>query len=388
MKQAIKKSIKEAYNIDDKKTIMTLVIDGNSVMKRAMVNTSIDTKGKECGMVLQSLITIREVIGIRDFDHCYFMMDGDGSGQLRAYLYEDYKANRDKHYFTMPATEYDRKLDEYMRRCIAYHNRVNAKKEKVRSETEDESFLRQRDILAEILETLSIRTFMYQDVEGDDLIAYYVKNKEPNEKIIIVSGDRDLTQLISDDVMVYILDKKTYVHKNNEIKELGMPSENIVLKKMICGDSSDNIKGIKGVGETTLQKLFPDILTRPMTLDEIISQANQINEQRAKEKKKPLLACTNIVERNTDGIQGKDIYEINNRLIDLSDPLLTDEAKNDLDEKLGAPLDTDGRDFRTLYQIIRSNNLYTLYKDDNFSKFFAPFSRLMDNEKKFFEESE
>ena len=387
MKQVIKKKIKDTYDIDVKEPTYTLIVDGNSLMKRELVRESLNADGVDYGMVIQSLKVIGDVLSQRNFSHCYFFMDGDGSGILRAYEYKDYKANRGKMYFCEGDTEYDRKLNEYAMRAMAKRNKDNAKRKKVRGETEDESFIRQRTLLEEMLETLCVRTMRFEGVEGDDLVAYYVNNKDDNEYVYIISGDRDLTQLIRKDVAIYIVDKKKYVSKKNDITELGIPCENVILKKILCGDESDNIKGIKGLGETTLLKYFPEIKERPMAIEEIIDKARKINEDRTKEKKKPLAVCTNIVERITEGRQGKDIYEVNKRIIDLSEPFLTDEAKKKLDENIGAPLDFEGRDYKTLYKLIKDNKIYYLSKENIFSSIFSPYLRLYENEKKFSEEN-
>lgn len=381
MKQVIRKAIKEAHGIENEKpNIFTLLLDGNSIMKRALVNKKLNGNGEEYGMVLQSLITIKQVITQRDFNHCYFLCDGDGSGQLRAYIYPEYKANRDKNYKTAPQSDYDKAINDYCKKVIAYHN--NKKVEVKRGETDDEAFQRQRSILIDILENLFVRTAIFDDVEGDDLIAYYIKNRQPNEKIIIVSGDRDLTQLISDDVMVYVLDMKEFIHKGNHTKKMGYPPENVLIKKMLCGDTSDNIKGIKGIGEKTFFDLFPSARERQITLDEVLTTAKEINEQRALKKQKPLKSCTNILNSVTDGSQGERIYEINKKIIDLSEPLMTDEAKEGMDAYIGAPLDPSDREFKNVYEIIVGNGMTELLDESKFGNFFSTFGKLIDNEKK------
>lgn len=381
MKQVIRKAIKEANNINDEKPIFTLLLDGNSIMKRAMVNKKLNADGKEYGMVLQTLLTIKQVITQRDFNHCYFCYDGYNSGQLRAYDYPEYKANRDKNYRTEAKSAYDKAIDDYCKKVIAYHK---GKRPQVkRSETEEEEFDRQRDIIVDILENLCVRTVGFEDVEGDDLIAYYIQHKAPNEKIIIVSGDRDLTQLISDDVMVYVLDMKQYVHKGNHTKIFGYPSENVLIKKIICGDTSDNIKGVKGVGEKTFFELFPEAKKRAITLDDVFATARKINEERAVSKKKPLKSCENILNSVTDGSQGERIYEINKKIIDLSQPLMTKESVEGMESYIDAPLDMDGRDYKAIYEIIIENGMTELLDEQKFGNFFADFNKIIDNERKY-----
>ena len=158
-----------------------------------------------------------------------------------------------------------------------------------------------------LLENLYIRQFIYDDVEGDDIIAYYVQHKKPNERVVIVSGDRDLTQLINDEVCQYIPTMKKFISPKNSVEELGMTHENTLVKKIICGDASDNIKGIKGMGEQTLVKLFPEMIDKKTSIEAVIERSKELLEERKAQKKKPLKSLENIVNGVTDGIQGKKI---------------------------------------------------------------------------------
>lgn len=389
MKQVIKKKIKDAHNISSEPLIYTLLIDGNAMLKRALVDKRIGTNNKEYGAIFQSLIAMGNILSKRDFNFCYMFWDAQQSGQLRFEMYPEYKANRDKHYDMPNVSEYDKKINDFVKKVLAYSKQKQNKIEKRRDETEEETFNNQRDLLFQICENLFIRSYMAEKyVEGDDLIAYYVKNKKPNEKIVIITGDRDLTQLISDDVAIYLSDIKKIISSENDIKELGYTHKNVVIKKMLCGDVSDNIKGIKSMGEKTFFKHFPKAIKEQITLDEIITTAKQINEERTKNKQKPLQVLENVVNKITEGSQGTDIYEINKKIIDLSEPLLTKEAKNDVDELMYAPLDPDGRDVKNIYQIVKDNGMMDILKEETFSKLFAPFYKLIDNEKKYYKKSE
>jgi 5'-3' exonuclease len=305
---------------------------------------------------------------------------------LRYNIYEDYKANRDKHYeLASGMSDYDKGIYDYMKKVYKYHN-AN-KKEVKRAETDDELFQRQRAILQDILENLYVRQFIYDDVEGDDLIAYYVQHKKPNERVVIVSGDRDLTQLINDEVCQYIPSLKKFVSPKNSVEELGMTHENTLLKKILCGDDSDNIKGIKGIGELTLLKLFPEMKVEKTSLEAIIERSKVLLEERKAEKKKPLKSLENIVNGITDGIQGKDIYEINRKIIDLSEPLLTDEAKEGLDNEMHAPLSDEDRDIKNIYDIIYKNGMTDLLDEKVFGSLFGMYERIIKMEKEFSKKS-
>lgn len=387
MKQVIRKKIKETYNIKDEPSIYTLLIDGNSLLKRSLVDKRIGTNNKEYGAIFQALLAIGNVLSKRDFNFCYMFWDADMSGQLRFEMYPEYKANRDKHYDESRISDYDKKMNDYVKKVLAYSKAKKTKQEVKRGETEDEAFNNQRELLFQICENMFVRSYMADKyVEGDDLIAYYVKHKKPNEKIIIISGDRDITQLISEDVAIYVSDLKKFISINNDIKELGYTHENVVIKKMLCGDASDNIKGIKGMGETTFFKHFPSAVKEKITLDEVLSTAKKINEERANNKQKPLKVLENVINKITEGSQGTEIYEINRKIIDLSEPLITKEAQEDLDEMMYAPLDPEGRDVKNVYKIIKDNGMTDLLNEYTFSSIFAPFSKLIDNEKKYYKE--
>lgn len=385
MRQVIKKTRKVANNVSDEKLIYTLLIDGNSLLKSSLVNKEMNAKGEEYGAIWNMLRRIGELLLKKDFNYCITAWDGQQSGILRYNEYKPYKSNRDKHYeMFSEETEYDRKIAAYCKKVIDYHNDKRGAVK--RSETDDENFQRQRGIIQEILDNLFVRQFMFDEVEGDDVIAFYCKHKKSNERIVIVSEDRDLTQLINDEVCIWIPSKHKFITPKNDIEELGYTHENVVLKKIICGDASDNIYGIKGVGEKGLLKQFPEIISQKCTLNEILQRARDIQSDRLQHKKKPLKSLENMLNCVTDGEQGKDIYEINEKIIDLKNPLLTEEAIKSLTEELYAPIDPDDRDLNNVYQIINDNGITKLQDENIFGNVFGPFERICKMEKKYFKE--
>ena len=385
MKQVIKKVIKEANNINDTPLIYTLLVDGNNLMKIASVDKRMNGKGEEYGIVFQFLWQLHKLLQVKDYNFVYVMLDGEKSGQLRYNFYQDYKANRDKNYeLSGSKSEYDKQIDAYVKKVLDYSRNKQKTQETVRGETEEESFERQKLILKQILEELFVRVCEYDEVEGDDLIAYYVKHKKDNERVVIVSGDRDLTQLINDEVCVYIPSLKKYISPKNHIQELGYTHENVLIKKILCGDSSDNIKGIKGMGEKTFFNLFPDAKTKKYTLDDIFVETKKNIEKRVKNKQKPLQVTENILNKVTLGCQGTDIYEINDKIINLSNPLLTKESIDELNMIMYAPLDPDGRDLKNIYMIIHENEMNDMIDENKFGNLFSAFDKLIDNEKKYF----
>lgn len=388
MKQPIRKNVAKANGIDTTNYQTTLLVDGNNLLKISLVDKTMNSDGQQYGAVVNFLRQLGKVLSKKDFNYCIVVFDGEGSGVLRWEIYPDYKANRDKHYELHTAqTAYDRAINAYCKKVLQYSR--DKKKTAQKEENDDEIFDRQKTIIKSILEELCIRQYEYENVEGDDIISYYVHNKKADERVVIMSSDKDLTQLISDTVIVYnprIKDGDGFINTRNSVEKLGVRHDNIVLEKIICGDSSDNIKGIKGMGEQTLVKLFPQINEQKLDLSFIMARSKELLEERKAAKKKPLKTLENIVNGITDGCQGKDIYEINEKIIDLSKPLLTKEAKEDLKESLYAPIDTSDRTMKNVYNIVWENKMSDITNENSFSRLFAPYARIRMMEEKRFKE--
>lgn len=381
MPQPIPNKLKEKRpELVRNRTFNTLLVDGSNILE---ICSKKDRKvspftGKIIGGIFQFLLQLKIMMKKANFRYVYVFWDGYNSGQLRYNLYSQYKENRDK-------TFDDSGLSDYMK---AVNSRVQgmkqyfSKKKHTKEEKDDKALFHwQREIIISCLEELCVRQCLCDITEADDFIGYYVAHKKENERIVIESNDMDLTQLISDSVIIYRPMKKSFVTSKNSVEELGIDYHNILLKKMLTGDTSDNIKGIKGLGDPTLMKNFPELLQREVTLDEVISKARKINEERAKGKKKPLKWAENIYNKITDGLQGEKIYEINRKIIDLSNPLMTDEAVSTIDGMMYAPMDCSNRNMTNLYNILKENGVDDLMDHSRFSNFFVEYNYLIDKEK-------
>ena len=389
MSQPIPKKIKENNPNIGVKSFNTLLVDGSNLLELSFsASKKTSSSGKEIGGIFAFLLQMKILLQKGNFRYVYVFWDGERSGQLRYELNTDYKANRDKTYD-------DVNLSDYMK---AVNARIDAMQKKIykksqRTETEKENFHWQREIIIQCLDELFVRQCLCDETEADDFIGYYVQHKKPEENIVIFSNDRDLSQLIhksemyegKDDVILAIKPQKAdirFINTRNHTDIIGYDYRNVALKKMICGDASDNIKGIKGVGEKTLFDNFPEFKTREVTLNEVIDKAKQINEDRKSQKKKPLKWAENIVNKVTDGVQGENIYEINKKIIDLKEPLMPEDAKELLDNMMYAPIDPENRSLLNLYNILMENDIDDLKDETVFGKFFIEFNFLIDKEKK------
>lgn len=405
MGQPIRKNIKELYPELSIKPFFTLIIDGNSLLKQCMADTKMNSEGIHYGGIFQFLLQVRLMMRDYQYSYVYLTFDDSNSGILRFRYYNLYKLNRDKNYARQMIDDEDE--SDYMKRLNAtiksmqqYLFNKKKKREKDESLTEDEfekkeerkrkkevddeNFERERNIIMEYCEELFIRVLFDTKVEGDDFIAYYVLHKRPEERIVIVSSDQDLTQLISPTVSVYDRRIKKYLSVKNFKKERGYPIENILIKKILCGDTSDNIGNIKGLSENRLVELIPEIKERPITISEVKERAQKMIDERIAEKKKPLQWHENIINGVSNKEYDGDFYEINEKIIDLKHPLLTKRAENDIESLMYAPIDPEGRSFENLYELIKRDGIEDLMDINSFANFFVPFKELADREKKKF----
>ena len=383
MSQPIPKKIKEIKPDAGVKQFTTLLIDGSNILElSSCADHTLSSNGMDYGGIFQFLLQVKMLLQKGNFRYVYVMWDSSQSGQLRHSINSEYKSNRDKNFDDETLSPYMQEVNAKIKSMQNYFFKKQDPIKIAERQKHKDLFYWQRDIIMECLEELFIRQCLCDYTEADDFIGYYVNHKKPNERIVIVSNDRDLTQLISDDVIVYVQSMKKFINTKNHTDIMGYNYQNVVLKKMICGDQSDNIKGIKGVGEKTLFDNIPEFKTRRVELEEVVSRARQINENRIKEKKKPLKWAENIVNRVTDGVQGDMVYEINRKIIDLKNPLMTDEAKELMNTIMYTPMDSEDRSLENLYNIILKYDIEKLKDPTTFGNFFAEFVTIMEKEKK------
>jgi 5'-3' exonuclease len=228
-----------------------------------------------------------------------------------------------------------------------------------------------------------IRQINVDKNEADDLIAFYCQIAE-NENITIFSGDRDLTQLISKNVSIYSPNtKKTYKYGDKvKLKEIEVPHQNVKLCKILIGDKSDNIDGIYYLGEKTLVKLFPELLDNQVNLNDILIKAENL----LKEDKDNSVLKNLLTGKTKTGIYGNEFFEINEKIIDLSKPIITEEGKNIVQLYYSETLDPDGRGHRNIIRMMMEDGLFKyLPKGDNtWVNFLTPFLKLTRKEKRNF----
>jgi DNA polymerase I len=132
-------------------------------------------------------------------------------------------------------------------------------------------------VLRELITAFGIRQFELDGYEADDIIGTLTKEAdEAGRKVVVVSGDKDMLQLASDNVTIALTRKgvsEVDRYNNDEVNErYGLKPAQIIDLKGLMGDASDNIPGIPGVGEKTALKLLHEY----GTVEEVLAHADQI----------------------------------------------------------------------------------------------------------------
>ena len=147
-----------------------------------------------------------------------------------------------------------------------------------------------------MLDSYGIKYEEHFDYEADDIIGSYAKLAEKaGLEVIIISGDKDLTQLDSDNITIYYTRRGvTEVdHYTPEFinEKYGLSPEQIIDMKGLMGDKSDNIPGVAGIGEKTAIKLLAEYKTVENVLDNIDNiSGKKLKERLAEGKEDALLS--------------------------------------------------------------------------------------------------
>lgn len=139
----------------------------------------------------------------------------------------------------------------------------------------DEDLVSQFALIREYIDAMPIHRYELSGYEADDIIGT-LATMYPNDEIDVLTSDRDLLQVISDNVDVLLIKKGMSDIARMDAKELmkeqGITPSQVVDMKALMGDASDNIPGVPSVGEKTAKKL----LAQYETLDKVYENAEDV----------------------------------------------------------------------------------------------------------------
>jgi 5'-3' exonuclease len=301
-----------------------LLVDGDNLLTIGFYGMkNYFYKGEHIGGLYHFINTLRRLIDNHRLDKIVVFWDGEQGSASRKKFYHHYKENR---------------------------------KSRIRTEEEMGSYTNQRNRVKQYLEELFVRQGEFEFCETDDCIAYYTQHS--NEEILIYSSDGDLTQLVSEKThllnpshnRIYQLNDK-FVYDHEEIL-----IQNIKLVKIMCGDPSDNIAGIKNLGVRRLIALVPEIKTEPLTIEDLLEKFNILFEQDGHNN-----LIKNLMTGVTKhGVLGEEFYNVNKRIVSLDEPFLTEEAVESIKSLMTDVMDPEGRSYKNTMKMMMEDGIFLL----------------------------
>lgn len=241
-----------------------LIIDGNNLMFQmfyGMPERIYNRSGHTIHTTIGFISYLQKEIKLIGATHVAVVFDSDGSDDRKS-LYSDYKANRVD------------KWDELDKEDIPFS---------------------EEDMIIKCLDHMGIKTMKSSGMEADDAIASIAILFEKEADVTISSFDSDFFQLISDSISVLRYRGKASIlwDKPYFIEKMGFSPEKYVLFKALVGDSSDNIRGVRGIG----RKRGAEIVNAINSFDELESSCADPKHI------KTILESKDVVERNINLIK-------------------------------------------------------------------------------------
>ena len=265
-----------------------LIIDGlNTFIRVFSVIPTTNDDGIHVGGIVGFLKSIGYTINMIRPTRTIVVFDGKGGSSRRRKIYPEYKAKRKTKY------------------------RVNRSYDFASPEDEKQNMIMQLQRIVEYLETLPITVLSYDNIEADDTIGYICRQVLTESQITVMSTDKDFLQLANGRIKIWSPTKKKMYDESAVLDEYGISSHNLIWYRVLDGDKSDNIKGVKGLGLKTKQKKLPFLSeNRIVNIDEVI---NKLPES-------------------------KDVIELNYKLMQLSDVDISGTTKTKIIDKVNAPI--------------------------------------------------
>lgn len=327
-----------------------LILDGEWNLRRNANKRQDMRSGTEwCGGSFGFLDSLRSILKKIMPDRVIVFWDGKAAGIYRKEIYPLYKSNRNR--------DFSRESYGLTDKGLAYE------------ENKKHSLLKQKIKVKNYLEELYVRQAEVPYIEADDLIAGYVKNREENDIIYIFSADKDFYSLLDKNVNVIRPSDMKIINIENFNSIFGFYYENSILIKCFEGDDSDCVEGIKGIARETLINLFPDLVYKKMTIEDLVQISKEKLETNKKSKKlKVISECENK-------------FNLNKKLMDLNEfPILTQEAVDAINDvsysMIIDPNNTKDRSIETAMKLFIRDGFHKFIFNEDYRLFFEPFYRI------------
>ena len=210
-----------------------LLVDGlNNFIRAWSASPATNSDGAHIGGMLGFLQSIGYSVRTLLPTRVIIVFDGPGGSQRRRKIFDGYKGKR---------------------KPPKRPNRFKG----LDLEDDGVSLRRQMGRLLEYLNNLPVSVVTVDNIEADDTIAYITKSVLSDSKITIMSSDKDFLQLVNDKISVWSPTKKILYDRIRTENDFGMLCENLIYYRIVDGDKSDNIDGIRGYALKTILKKMP-----------------------------------------------------------------------------------------------------------------------------------
>ena len=247
----------ETKNLNDH----VLLVDGfNTFIRSFSVNPSLNEDGAHVGGLVGFLKSIRYTINKFKPTRCVIVFDGKNSSKPRQKIFPQYKAGR--------------KIRSRLNRLVNWGGGPH---------DERESMALQLRRLVEYLECLPLTIVSIDNLEADDIMSYICNLVLKESQFTIMSADKDFYQLVDKRVKLYSPTKKILYDRETIKKEFGVYPQNVLTCRVVEGDKSDEIPGVRGIGVKTLIKEFPLLVEdRVFNTQDLLDMANSRNTRISK----------------------------------------------------------------------------------------------------------
>ena len=143
-----------------------------------------------------------------------------------------------------------------------------------------EDLIPQFSIIRNATEAIGLPVVEMEGFEADDLIATYATlAQDKKKKVIIISSDKDLMQLVDDNIILFDPMKQFWINEDKVFEKFGVYPNKVIDVQSLAGDSSDNIPGVPGIGVKTAAELINQF----DNLDQLLSKAAEIKQNKRRE---------------------------------------------------------------------------------------------------------
>ena len=143
-----------------------------------------------------------------------------------------------------------------------------------------EDLIPQFSIIRDATKAIGLPVVEMEGFEADDLIATYSTiAKNIKKKVIIISSDKDLMQLVDNDIILFDPMKQFWINQEQVFEKFGVYPDRVIDVQSLAGDSSDNIPGVPGIGIKTAAELINQF----DNLDQLLARASEIKQNKKRE---------------------------------------------------------------------------------------------------------